>query len=459
MDPSPRRWWRGPLDVEQLAWDSATRLVDAAGAVAAVRGLDVVVDTTAELVAGAFAAMDHLRMDGLAPSPWAELSGFFAARDGWVRLHANYPHHEAALRTVLGVSDRPSLEREVGRHDALELEQRITEAGGVAGAVRAEARWNEHPHALATASTPWARVVDRGPRPPQPLIVSGRDERPDRGVASHRRSRPEVSVSPGAGVRTVESRAVRAPGHAPAAILAGVRVLDLTRVIAGPSCSQVLACLGADVVRIDPPHLPEILAQYQSTGMGKRSAVVDLRQDGSRWSALAASADVVLSGYRPGVLDRFGLGAEELAASASGLVIAQLSAWGDEGPWGNRAGFDSIVQAVTGIAVRYGSADQPGALPVQALDHATGLQMAALVLEALADARARTIRISLLGASRTLLDAPPPPDRPPASLDVPSHAVRYGGIWLDAVPPPLRIDGSPIGLPIGVYGAAEAAWR
>ncbi|MGO1599281.1 MAG: CoA transferase, partial [Brachybacterium sp.] len=140
------------------------RARDAAAEIAAARGLDLDLDTTPELIAASFAAIDHLRIDGRSPQPWGEFSGFVAARDGWVRLHGNYPHHASALREVLGVDDRSGLEREIGRLDAAEVEARISAAGGIAVAVRTEEQWRRYPHAVATAEEPWSRVEDRGER-------------------------------------------------------------------------------------------------------------------------------------------------------------------------------------------------------------------------------------------------------------------------------------------------------
>ena len=437
----PRRWWGGPLDTERLAGTAVRRVRDAAAELAAARGLDVRIDTTDALTAASFAAHEHLRIDGRAPRAWGELSGFVAARDGWVRLHGNYPHHAAIIREVLGIDDRAGLEREVGRLEAAEVESRIAAAGGIAVAVRTEHEWQAHPHHLATADDPWSSVEER-------------------------RDRPELSRLDGPATPAAPGTAGR-PATLP---LPGVRVLDLTRVIAGPMGSQLLACLGADVLRIDPPHRPEILAQHLSTGMGKRSALLDLRRDEDRLRTLAAEADVILDGYRPGALAAHGLGTEDLEQLAPTAVIVSLSAWGEHGPWGGRAGFDSIVQAATGIADACGTGDRPGALPVQALDHATGNLMAAHVLTALARARAATIRLSLLGAARTLLAEPSPdaPDAPPAVggetlevlevLEVPRVTVMSADGPLEAVPPPLQIAGRTLERPVGGYGAATVGW-
>lgn len=326
------------------------------------------------------------------------------------------------------MSSRAHLERAVAALAALEVETRVREAGGIAVAVRTPQEWAEHGHGSVTAAEPWVRVEAESPRPALPPLSSG--------------ARP----------------------------LAGVRVLDLTRVIAGPTCSQLLACLGADVRRIDPPHRPELLDQYLSNGMGKRSAELDLRADAAvLHERLLPSADVLLLGYRPGSLARFGLDPDALRERYTGLVVGSLSAWGETGPWAQRPGFDSIVQAASGIATICAScaADRgadpssqaaPGALPVQALDHASGYVLAARVLDLLARARAGIVRISLLGAARTLMDLPAPPPGDVVAPQVPLVDLATPHGRLTAVPPPIRLDGRTIEAPITGYGAAEAVW-
>lgn len=156
--------------------------------------------------------------------------------------------------------------------------------------------------------------------------------------------------------------------------LDGVRVLDLTRVIAGPVAGRVLAGFGAEVLRVGAAHLPEVDGLVLCTGFGKRSCELDLRAEEGRSALrrLVAGADVVVRGYRPGALERWGFGVEEISAARPGVVCVDVSAYGGQGPWGTRRGFDSLVQMVSGIAHEGGGGVRPVPLPAQVLDHATG---------------------------------------------------------------------------------------
>ncbi|GAA0368082.1 CoA transferase [Streptomyces blastmyceticus] len=302
-------------------------------------------------VATAFVSERHLRVDGRAGATFAPLSRFWRSADGWVRTHANYPHHRARLLTALGITDAADDEALVARVAATLAERRAEDveeaayaAGALAVAVRTPGDWARHPQGAAAARRPLLSL-DR--------IAGGPVRRPERGPAAH-----------------------------------GLRVLDLTRVIAGPVATRTLALLGADVLRVDPPDPAESQDAHDDTGFGKRSALLDLGRaaDRATFEELLAAADVVVTGYRPGALDRHGLSAEALAERRPGLVIGQLSAWGTYGPWGGRRGFDSLVQAACGIAVTEAAPDgTPGALPTQALDHGTGYLLAAAVLRALTD--------------------------------------------------------------------------
>jgi crotonobetainyl-CoA:carnitine CoA-transferase CaiB-like acyl-CoA transferase len=321
-------------------------------------------------VATAFLSERHLLINGRAPVNFAPLSRFWRTADGWVRTHANYPHHRARLLQALGVPEDPAaVEAALAERSALDVEDAVYAAGGLAVALRSPEEWAVHPQAAEVAK--------------RPLVERGR-------------------------LDTARVRAFAPVGTSPLLPAAGLRVLDLTRVLAGPVATRTLALLGADVLRLDAPQLPELPDQHADTGFGKRSAMLDLAADRQTFEDLLAAADVVVTGYRPGALDRFGLSPEALAERRPGVVVAQLSAWGGYGPWRERRGFDSLVQAATGIAVLEGSPDRPGALPAQALDHGTGYLLAAAVLRALTeqsyDGGSRFVRLALARTAQWLTD-------------------------------------------------------
>jgi len=306
------------------------------------------------------------------PPLWDPIAGDYRARDGWIRLHTNYPHHRAALQRVLGTaSTRDEVADAVARRDADPLEQAVVDAGGCAAAMRDLDAWRAHPQGIAVAAEP----------------VVARDERP--AVAS--------------------DATLRSAGTLP---LGGVRVLDLTRVIAGPVCTGFLAAWGADVLRLDPPGFAEVPALVPETSAGKRRAWLDLRtpQGRARFLDLVRAAHVLVAGYRSDALPRLGLDEDALHRANPDLIVAALDAYGWSGPWCARRGFDSLVQMSSGIAARGQAAhasERPVPLPAQALDHATGYLLAAGVCRALTtlgNGRATTLRASLARTARLLVD-------------------------------------------------------
>ncbi|MDO5864633.1 MULTISPECIES: CoA transferase [Paenarthrobacter] len=431
----PRLWWRGPLDVEGLAIGSVQAAATALNALTGTSAYSVPSAGTA----AAFDSLRHLRIAGKQPEGFAPLSGFRPTSDGWVRLHANYPHHAARLLQALCVSSTADVGPALRELTASEAESVITAKGGVAAAVRTRAEWTRSPMHQAASRGPWIALRESG------------------GSSGERRW---------------------VPGGDAARPLKGLRVLDLTRVIAGPTATRLLAALGADVLRIDPPGLPELPDAFLDCGFDKRSVVADFSVPSvlDEVRAVVARADVVVTGYRSGSLERFGLGTGDLARDNGGLVVATLNAWG-AGPWQERRGFDSIVQAACGIAADYGSDGdagwRPGALPVQALDHATGYGLAAAILGLLAE-RTRTGRggvatMSLVRTAEELFGAgllpAQVPGHKPASLPEPLPEPGYHGMesvhgHLRFVGPPLLADGVPVSYtraPVA-YGSSQLLW-
>ncbi|MFG2141151.1 CoA transferase [Streptomyces sp. NPDC048650] len=398
-------------------------------------------------VATAFVSERRLRIDGRAPTTFAPLSRMWRTADGWVRTHANYPHHRTRLLSALGLPENAGAAQvgaELAGRRAEEIEETVHSAGGLAVVARTAQQWAAHRQGAAVAAHPLLTLDAIGDRtPPRPL--------------------PPLAGNP----------------VLPAA---GLRVLDLTRVIAGPVATRTLALLGADVLRIDAPQLPESQDAHNDTGFGKRSTALDLgsRSGRATFEELLAGADVVVTGYRPGALDRFGLAPQALVERRPGLVVARLSAWGEDGPWGGRRGFDSLVQVATGIAVIEAGPDgTPGALPAQVLDHGTGYLLAAAVLRALTG-RARTggsalATLALARTARWLVHGPWGEDgaegraggAPAVAGGAPDDAARHlrdtdspVGRLRHALPP-VSFDGGPVtwATPPGRCGADAPVWR
>lgn len=411
-----RWWWAGPLDVEGLALGSVDTVAAALQFYAAGAGSPIEVGFTSAGVAASFASWMHVRVDGRPIEGFAPLSGFRRAADGWVRLHANYPHHADALLAALDVTSPSGVDAAIRDRSAADVESVVTERGGVAACVRTPEEWESSPPAAALREEPWIRFDLR-----------------------------EESAS---------SSQPRASGVRAALPLAGVRILDLTRVIAGPAATRLLGALGADVLRIDPPRIPELWDVHMDTGFDKRSAIADLTvaAELERVRKLLDDADAVLLGYRGAALQRIGLDVVSLREDRPDLPVVAFDAWGDRGPWAGRRGFDSIVQAATGIATVYGTGVgdnwRPGALPVQALDHAVGMGAAAAIV-ALLTSRGRGVtgsaHLSLARTAQQLLALPQPPaHHDEASVDqdleVPLRNARGAHGDMVFVPPPLLIN-------------------
>jgi len=283
------------------------------------------------------------------PDPWDRIAGLYRCSDGWVRLHTNFPHHrDGVLRLLACAHERDAVARALQAWRAEDFETAAADAGLVATALRSFEAWDAHRQGQAVACEPlicFTRLDDARPRAWQPL---------------QRTQRP----------------------------LEGLRVLDLTRVIAGPVAARTLAAHGADVMRVTAAHLPTIPSLDPDTGRGKRSVQLDLRtrEGADALRALVRGADVLIQAYRPGALAQLGFGAEALAAERPGLVVASLSAYGTRGPWAARRGFDSLVQTASGFNVAEAQAagdTTPRALPAQALDHGAGQLLALGAMQAL----------------------------------------------------------------------------
>lgn len=352
------------------------------------------------------------------PPVWDPIAGDYRCADGWIRLHTNYERHRAAALHALDLppdADRDAVAAAVASRPGEALERAVVDEGGCAAVMHDRDAWRRHPHGRVAVDEPWARVT--------------------------RHEAPASALGP-----------MSAP-------LTGVRVLDLTRVIAGPVCTRFLAAQGADVLRIDPPGFAEVPALVPDTTVGKRCAALDLRTRAGRelFDDLVRAAHVVVHGLRPGALDALGLGAEHLRSVNPTIIDAGLDAYGWEGPWADRRGFDSLVQMSTGICAAGAAAagtDRPTPLPAQALDHGTGYVLAAAVCRALASSLAgggaATIRASLVGAANVLWSLPDPD-----ALKIPAptwddvDTERHDSPW-----GPLRVVSCP-----GTIGSRRGEWR
>nr|WP_236599334.1 CoA transferase [Ramlibacter monticola] len=284
-------------------------------------------------------------LDGREPQLWDKFSGLYRAHDGWVRVHANFRHHREGALRLLGLppetAERQAAEQALARWDAFDFEQAAAEAGLVATALRSFAQWDATPQGQAVAAQPLFTLTRIGEAPPRALPPLGPAQRP----------------------------------------LEGLRVLDFTRILAGPVGGRALAAYGADVMLVNAPHLPNIEA-IADTSRGKRSVLLDLRapEDRAAMDRLLADTHVMVQGYRPGGLAGLGYGAEQAAAQRPGIVYVSLSAYGTQGPWKDRRGFDSLVQTAMGFnqaeAEAAGDAQRPRPLPMQILDEASGYLIA-----------------------------------------------------------------------------------
>jgi crotonobetainyl-CoA:carnitine CoA-transferase CaiB-like acyl-CoA transferase len=283
----------------------------------------------------------YLRVDGKPPPPaWDAIAGVYRTGDQrFVRLHTNFPHHRAAVCQVLGCKpERADVQVALMQWDGEAFETAAYAAGGVVAMMRSHEEWSALPHARALAALPTISIEKIGEAPPRPWPAGDRP-------------------------------------------LAGLRVLDLSRVIAGPVAGRALAAHGADVLLISGPDLPAIPWLTIDTGRGKLTAFVDLKREQGRGVLrdLLVDADIFSQGYRPQALASLGFSPEDAATISPGIVYVSLSAYGHAGPWAGRRGFDSLVQTSTGFNRAEGQAagvEGPKELPAQMLDHATGYLMA-----------------------------------------------------------------------------------
>lgn len=291
--------------------------------------------------AAEFRSERYIRVGDNPPKdPWDPIAGAYPTADGWVRLHTNFPHHRDAILKLLACDNtREAVAAALRRRKAEAFETAAWQAGACVSAYRSLAEWDAHPHARALAGLPPLRLERLRAAPPHPFAPN-----PDRP-------------------------------------LAGVKVLDLTRVIAGPVAGRTLAAHGADVLYVASPNVPNLPDLVADTGRGKRACAIDLETAEGRDTlrGLVEHCDIFLQSYRPGALARHGFGPAQVAAMRPGIVVGTLSAYGETGPWAGKRGFDSLVQTATGFnhaEAQAAGQSAPKPLPCQALDHASGYLLA-----------------------------------------------------------------------------------
>jgi len=396
-------------------------------AVADLSGKSQRVRVDARAAAISLRSAKYLRVNGEPAPTWDPLSGFYPVSDGWISIHCNFPNHrDAAMRTLGVAHDRAAAEAMSRKRRGEALEDAIHAAGGCAGFVRSESEWLKHPQARAVAGQPLLEIERIGDAPPEPLRPSGRP-------------------------------------------LGSVRALDLTRVLAGPTCAKSLAEHGAQVMKISAAHLPDSGLVDLDTGIGKLSARLDIKSESAKLRDLVKQADVFVQSYRPGALARYGFSPESLAALRPGIVCASLNAWGGTGPWQARRGFDSIVQAVSGIAHANGEAGKPRLLPVSAIDYVSGYLMAFGVCVALSrratEGGSWIVRVALARVGKWIVDRgivpetdyrAMPEDLPEEELrpllgemDAPDGRIRYLKPVLQLSETPPHFDRPPV--PLGYH--------
>jgi crotonobetainyl-CoA:carnitine CoA-transferase CaiB-like acyl-CoA transferase len=313
----------------------------------------------------------YLRVDGKPPGPaWDAIAGVYKTRDRrFVRLHTNFRHHRDAVCKVLDCKpERDDVQAALMQWDGEAFETAAYAAGGVVAMMRSQEEWSASPPGQALAGLPVISIEKIGEAAPKPWPAGKRP-------------------------------------------LAGVRVLDLSRVIAGPVAGRTLAVHGADVLLISGPGLPDIPWLTIDTGRGKLSSFVELGSEQGRdvMRDLVATADIFSQGYRPQALAGLGFSPQDAVKINPGIVYVSLSAYGHAGPWAERRGFDSLVQASTGFNHAEGQAagvDGPKELPAQMLDHATGYLMASGAMMAKArqarEGGSWLVRVSLAQTGRWL---------------------------------------------------------
>jgi hypothetical protein len=311
-----------------------------------------------------------------APSSWGTIGGLHKTRDGYIRMHDSFPNHRENALEILGLPLDASREEVAGRMlgwNSIDLETKAIEGGAVMAALRSFEQWDQLPQASAISDNP---ILLTKLASTEPYTIPPRSSQPEK------RS------------------------------LGGLRVVEMSRVIAAPVAGRTLAAHGADVIWITSPTLPDLPDLDIDLSRGKRTVQLDIKkeQDKAQLLELLRTADVFIQSYRPGSLAQYGLSTEELTQLNPQLIVASLNAYGPEGPWSQRRGFDSLVQTCSGINVadaeRYGEGEAARVLPCQAFDHGAGYILATGIMAALykraTEGGSYDVKVSLAGVMKYL---------------------------------------------------------
>jgi crotonobetainyl-CoA:carnitine CoA-transferase CaiB-like acyl-CoA transferase len=371
VDPVlPTPWPVGEVAAVALArvGVAASRLAASAGGATGPVRVDVA-DAAAATIGFAVMRVDGASMTRTnAENPW--VGRYRCADDRWIHLHGGFPPLAERLASLLGRdadADEAAIASAVAQWESGPLEDAVAARRGCSAIIRTEDEWRAHPQGALVDS--WPVVVQR-----------------DGGVVAASRWTPS-----------------------PTRPLAGLRVLDLTRVLAGPTCGRTLAAFGADVLHVRGPDVPFVPAFVIDTGHGKRQAYADFTDPGqlAALRSVALAADVVVQGYRPGVVARHGLDEASLRSDGFAGVFASVSAFGHDGPWSDRAGWEQLAQSTSGLCLDPLGDEKPALLPCAFTDYTTGFVLAAGIMEALgsalADGSARRVDGSLCQTAAWIL--------------------------------------------------------
>jgi crotonobetainyl-CoA:carnitine CoA-transferase CaiB-like acyl-CoA transferase len=395
------------------------------------------IEVDVRAAAASLVSFAYLRYQGAALDRRGQATtALYRARDGrWIHLHGGFSSREGTLALLKCGDDSGAIAKAVASWDAQALEDALAERGVCGAKLRSADEWRVHPQGIALARVPVVEILRLGDADPEPIPGPRADERD---------ARP----------------------------LSGVRVLDLTRALAGPTCARTLAEHGAEVLHVRSPKLPSIELFVIDTNPGKRSCFLDLdrQEDAQQLRALVREGHVFSQGYRPGALARRGFAPEELAQMRPGIIVVSIDCYGHEGPFAERPGWEQLAQTVSGLALEQAGDEHPALVPAAINDYTTGYLGALGVMRALArratEGGSWQVRVSLARTAMWIMSLPrTAPDAKPGGFDAASIApwiIEMDTAWgaLSRLGPIARMSETPPrwDLPPAPLGSDPAAW-